>query len=155
MKKTNALRLLDRQKIPYTTINYTYDPENLEVAHIAVNNGLELSTIYKTLILKGDKTGVLVAVVAGAAQLNLKKAAQASGNKKVALLPVKDLLATTGYVRGGCSPLGLKKNYPVYVDVSAQILDYLYVNAGVRGLLVGLQPHDLVQATQAIYKGLC
>ncbi|MFK7796117.1 MAG: Cys-tRNA(Pro) deacylase [Aureispira sp.] len=154
MKKTNALRLLDQQKKNYTTINYTYDPENLDVAHIATTNDLELSTIYKTLILKGDKTGVLVAVVAGDAQLNLKKAAQASGNKKVALLPVKDLLATTGYVRGGCSPLGLKKNYPIYIDVSAEVLDYLYVNAGVRGVLVGLQPNDLVQVTEAVYEVL-
>jgi Cys-tRNA(Pro)/Cys-tRNA(Cys) deacylase len=151
MKKTNALRLLDRQKIPYTTISYTYDPENLDVAHIAASNDLALKTIYKTLILKGDKTGVFVAVVAGDAQLNLKKAAQASGNKKVALLPVKDLLATTGYMRGGCAPLGLKKNYPVYLDVSAKGLELLYVNAGVRGLLVGLQPDDLVQAAGAVY----
>ena len=155
MKKTNALRLLDRQKLPYTTISYSYDPENLDVAHIAATNDLELSNIYKTLILKGDKTGVFVAVVAGDAQLHLKKAAQASGNKKVALLPIKDLLATTGYIRGGCSPLGLKKNYPVYIDVLGEGLELLYVNAGLRGLLVGLHPNDLVQATGAVYAELC
>ncbi|MGH1339349.1 MAG: Cys-tRNA(Pro) deacylase [Aureispira sp.] len=154
MKKTNAIRLLARQKLPYTTITYTYDPENLDVGHIAMVNKLALNTIYKTLILTGDKTGVFVALVAGNDQLNLKKAAVASGNKKVALLPVKHLLATTGYIRGGCSPLGLKKNYPIYLDESAQALEYLYVNAGTRGLLVGLLPQHLIQATAAIYVSL-
>lgn len=154
MKKTNAIRLLEQQKISYTTVSYTYDPDNLEVGHIAQFNGLELTSIYKTLILKGDKTGVFVALVAGDAQLNIKKAAQVSGNKKVALLPVKDLLATTGYIRGGCSPLGLKKSYPIYLDESARDLEYLYVNAGTRGLLIGLTPQDLVQATAASFVSL-
>ena len=151
MKKTNAIRLLEQQQLPYTTVSYTYNPDNLEVAHIAQENELELASIYKTLILTGDKTGVFVVLVAGNAQLNLKKAAQVSGNKKVALLPVKNLLATTGYVRGGCSPLGLKKNYPIYLDESAQDLEYLYVNAGARGLLIGLTPKNLIQATAAYY----
>ena len=149
MKKTNALRFLDRQQLLYTTVPYTYDPKNLEVAHIAQENQLLLKEIYKTLVLKGDKTGIFVVLVAGDQQLNLKRAAQASGNKKVALLPVKDLLANTGYVRGGCSPLGMKKKYPIYIDESAQQLAYLYVNAGMRGLLVGLTPSALQAATAA------
>lgn len=154
MKKTNALRLLEEQQLLYTTVSYTYDAENLDVAHIAQENQLLLTTIYKTLVLTGDKTGVFIALVAGDQQLNLKKAAQVSGNKKAVLLPVKKILATTGYIRGGCSPLGLKKKYPVYLDASAKHLEYIYVNAGVRGLLVGLNPEDLQTATEATWSPL-
>lgn len=154
MKKTNAIRLLEQYQFTYTTLSYTYDANNLDVVHIAQANGLFLETIYKTLVLVGDKTGVFIALVGGESQLNFKKAAKASGNKKVVLLPVKKLLATTGYIRGGCSPLGLKKKYPIYLDEPAQCLNCIYVNAGRRGLLIGLMPQDLQIATEAEWASL-
>ncbi|WMX12066.1 MULTISPECIES: Cys-tRNA(Pro) deacylase [unclassified Aureispira] len=149
MKKTNAIRLLQQKKVTFDTIEYTYDSENLNVQKIAEDNGLTLTHIYKTLVLKGDKTGVFVALVAGDASLSLKKMAAVSQNKKVAMLAVKDLQKHTGYVRGGCSPIGMKKQYSVYISEEAKDLEKLYINAGTRGLLVGLVPKDLYNLAQA------
>ena len=146
MKKTNAIRVLDRQKVEYELVEYKYDPDNLDVSKIAGDNNLPLNLIYKTLIAKGDKTGIVVAVIPGRDSLCLKQLAKASGNKKITLLPVRDLQASTGYIRGGCSPIGMKKNFPVWVDRSAQTLKQLFVNAGKRGLLVGLSPIDITKA---------
>lgn len=143
MKKTNALRILDRKKIDYSLIEYTYDPENLDLSKIAVDNDLEIETVYKTLVLKGDKNGTFVAVVPGHRSLNLKTAAKISGNKKVAMFAVKDLEKTTGYIRGGCSPVGMKKAFPVFIDNLALELDRVYVNAGIRGILFGVSAKDL------------
>lgn len=143
-KKTNALRILEQNKIPYDIIEYTYDAENLNVAKIAEENGLALAQVYKTLVAKGDKTGIMVAVVAGDKSLSLKKMAAVSGNKKIALVPVKDIQGLTGYIRGGCSPLGMKKQFPSYFDQSAKEFDKIYVNAGVRGVLFGCAAEDLV-----------
>ncbi len=143
MKKTNALRILDRNKISYTIVEYTYDPENLNVGKIAEENNLELVAVFKTLVLKGDKTGIFVCVVPGDQELNLKAAAKQSGNKKCALLPIKDLEKTTGYIRGGCSPVGMKKAFPVFIDDKAMELETVYVNAGTRGILFGVKPDDL------------
>jgi Cys-tRNA(Pro)/Cys-tRNA(Cys) deacylase len=136
-KKTNALRILEQHKIPYDLIEYTYDAENLNVAKIAEDNGLALAQVYKTLVAKGDKTGIIVAVIAGDKSLSLKKIATVSGNKKIALVPVKDIQGISGYIRGGCSPLGMKKQFPTYFDQSAKNFDKIYVNAGVRGVLFG------------------
>ena len=147
-KKTNALRILDQQKISYDTIDYTYDEENLNVAKIAEDNGLELTQVFKTLVAKGDKTGILVAVIAGDKHLSFKKLAQVSGNKKMILLPVKDIQTHTGYIRGGCSPLGMKKLFPTYFDKTAYSFDKIYVNAGLRGTLFGCTPADLLVATR-------
>lgn len=144
------MRVLDRAKLPYAVQPYTYDTEQLEVSHIATENNLPLEQIYKTLVLKGDKNGILVALVNGSEQLQLKKVAQASGNKKVALLSTKDLLSATGYIRGGCSPIGMKKDYPIYLDEQALSLPRLYLNAGSRGLLLALSPEDLRQAIDVI-----
>ncbi len=149
MKKTNAIRLLQQKKVTFDRIEYTYDSENLNVQKIAEDNGLTLTHIYKTLVLKGDKTGVFVALVAGDASLSLKKMAAVSQNKKVAMLAVKDLQKHTGYVRGGCSPIGMKKQYSVYISEEAKDLEKLYINAGTRGLLVGLVPKDLYNLAQA------
>lgn len=148
-KKTNALRLLDAQKTPYVTVEYRYDAEDLSVEHIAEDNGLPLERIFKTLVAKGDKNGIAVAVVPGHKSLDFKALARASGNKKVTLAPVKDIQGLTGYIRGGCSPIGMKKDYPVFLDTSALAYDVIYVNAGQRGLLVGLSPEALKQATKA------
>ncbi|MCO6477280.1 MAG: Cys-tRNA(Pro) deacylase [Phaeodactylibacter sp.] len=149
-KKTNALRLLDAQKAYYETVEYRYDTDDLSVEHIAEDNGLHLERIFKTLVAKGDKNGVAVAVVPGHKNLDLKALAKASGNKKMALAPVKDIQALTGYIRGGCSPIGMRKDYPVYLDTSALAYDVIYVNAGQRGLLVGLSPEALRRATDAV-----
>lgn len=146
MKKTNALRILDQQKIAYSTVEYEYDSENLDVAKIASDNGLVLEEVYKTLVLIGDKTGVLVAVVAGHHSLSLKKIASVSGNKKVEMSAVKDLQSLTGYIRGGCSPIGMKKNYPVYIDETGRDLARIFVNAGIRGILFACAPNDLLTA---------
>ncbi|MCO6491110.1 MAG: Cys-tRNA(Pro) deacylase [Phaeodactylibacter sp.] len=149
-KKTNALRQLDARKVQYETVEYQYDAEDLSVEHIAAENGLLLERIFKTLVAKGDKNGVAVAIVPGHKNLDFKALARASGNKKMALIPVKDILVLTGYIRGGCSPIGMKKDYPAYLDTSALAYDVIYVNAGQRGLLVGLSPEALRQITGAV-----
>ncbi|MCH2021242.1 MAG: Cys-tRNA(Pro) deacylase [Saprospiraceae bacterium] len=143
MKKTNAIRLLTQKKIEFKLLEYTYLPDNLSLSKIADDNNLQLHQVYKTLVLKGDKTGVVVALVAGDKSLDLKKFAAVSGNKKVTLLAVKELQKYTGYIRGGCSPIGMKKNYEVYISEEAKTISLIYINAGARGLLVGLAPLDL------------
>lgn len=150
MKKTNALRILDRRKIPYKTLMYQYDEENLSVENIAMNNGLRVEKVFKTLLAKGDKNGVVVAVISGKSILDFKALAKISKNKKIALVPVKELLQTTGYIRGGCSPIGMKKPFPIFVDSDAEPFDEIYVNAGVRGLLVKLRVQDLLKVTNGI-----
>ena len=147
MKKTNAIRLLDQKKVKYEMLEYEYDAENLSVDKIASENGLETPQVFKTLVAKGDKTGVVVAVVGGDKTLNFKSLAKASGNKKIALVPVKELLGLTGYIRGGCSPIGMKKNFPVFIDDSANEFEVLYLNAGVRGLFIKIKLKDLVKVT--------
>ena len=148
--KTNALRLLDQAKIDYRLVEYEYDPDNLDVAKIAADNELELGQVYKTLVCKGDRSGPVVAVVPGDRQLNLKQLAQLSGNKKAHLLPLAQLTAVTGYQRGGCSPLGMKKNYPVFLDQAARQWPEILINAGSRGLLFGIHPRDLEQVIEGI-----
>lgn len=147
MKKTNALRLLDQKKISYETLEYEYNEENLSVKKIAGDNFLKTENVFKTLVAKGDKNGVLVAVINGNQTLNLKSVAKVSGNKKIALIPVKELLKLTGYIRGGCSPIGMKKLFPVYLDESATNFETIYVNAGMRGILVKLEAEDLLKIT--------
>lgn len=147
MKKTNALRILDQLGIAYQLVSYQYDPENLNAVDIAVNTGLAPDQVFKTLVLKGDRTGILVAAIPSNQSLQLKILAKASGNKKIHLLPTKDLLATVGYIRGGCSPIGMKKDFPVFIDRSMDQLEIVYVNAGIRGTLFGVAPSDLEHAT--------
>lgn len=149
MKKTNAVRLLDQAKVPYELIEYEYDPERLSVPELSKMNNWDVKTVYKTLVIKGDKTGVLVVVVPGDKNLNLKKIAKVSGNKKVAMVQVKQIQALTGYIRGGCSPIGMKKNYPVFLDAAAMDLDGILVNAGQRGLMLVVNPQDLEGITRA------
>ncbi len=143
MKKTNALRILDRNKVSYQLVEYQYSDENLSVEVIAEQNGLPLKQIFKTLVVKGDKLGVMVALIPGHGHLSFKALAKASGNKKVATVAVKDLEQLTGYIRGGCSPLGMKKNFPLYIDQIAFDYPAIYVNAGKKGMLVMLAPNDL------------
>jgi Cys-tRNA(Pro)/Cys-tRNA(Cys) deacylase len=143
MAKTNAVRILDQAKIPYRLVTYTYDPDKLEVSKIAADNGLVLGQVFKTLVARGSQTGPLVFVIGGDEHLDLKYGAQLSGNKKIALVAVKDLPEITGYVRGGCSPLGTKKSLPVYLSKQALQYDEILINAGKRGVLFGANPKTL------------
>lgn len=143
--KTNAARLLDRAKIAYDLIPYEVDENNLAATHVAEQLGEDIKTVFKTLILEGDRNGFLVCVVPGNHEVDLKAAARVSGNKKVEMLPMKELLPTTGYIRGGCSPIGMKKRFPTYIHSSALEHDAIYISAGVRGLQIRISPADLVK----------
>ena len=145
INKTNAARLLDKAKIKYELVPYEVDENDLAATHIATQLGEDIRQVFKTLVLKGDKTGHFVCVVPGDAEVDLKKAAKVSGNKKVDLIPMKELLPTTGYIRGGCSPVGMKKAFPTYFHSTCMDFDYIYVSAGVRGLQLKIAPADLVK----------
>ena len=147
--KTNAARLLDAASIQYELIPYEVDETDLGAQHIADQLGEDIGQVFKTLILQGDKTGHLVCVIPGAEEVDLKKAARVSGNKKVDLIPMKELLPTTGYIRGGCSPVGMKKPFPTFIDESCILYDYIYVSAGVRGLQFKINPETLVAFVEA------
>lgn len=149
MKKTNAARILDRLKISYELIEYEVDESDLSAVHLAATAGVPIEKVFKTLVLEGDKTGHFVCIVPGGDEIDLKKAALASSNKKVAMIPMKELEPLTGYIRGGCSPLGMKKNFPVYIDNSAFDQPFIYISAGVRGMQIRLVPADLVIACNA------
>ena len=148
-EKTNAARILDRLKIKYELVEYHVDPDHLEATHVAEELGEDISTVFKTLVLEGDKTGHFVCVIEGDKTVDLKKAAKVSGNKKVAMIPMKDLLPLTGYIRGGCTALGMKKNFPVYLQNDAVSHPFIYVSAGKRGLQIKLSPSDYINATNA------
>ena len=149
INKTNAARLLDKAKIKYELVPYEVDENDLAATHIATQLGEDIRQVFKTLVLKGDKTGHFVCVVPGDAEVDLKKAAKVSGNKKVDLIPMKELLPTTGYIRGGCSPVGMKKVFPTYFHSTCMDFDYIYVSAGVRGLQLKIAPADLVGYVRA------
>ncbi len=150
-KKTNAARILDNLGISYEIREYKVDPEDLSAVHVAEEAGMPIEMVFKTLVARGDKTGVLMAVIPGAMELDLKALAAASGNKRVEMVHLKEVQALTGYIRGGCSPLGAKKDYPVYLDRHAESLPTIAVSAGVRGEQLLLSPSDLVRAANATY----
>lgn len=145
INKTNAARLLDRAKIKYELVPYVVDENDLAATHIADQLNEDIKQVFKTLVLKGDKSGYFVCVVPGDAEVDLKKAAKVSGNKKVDLIPMKELLPTTGYIRGGCSPIGMKKAFPTFFHSTCLDFDYIYVSAGVRGLQLKVSPAELVK----------
>lgn len=149
IKKTNAARILDSEGVTYELIPYTVDPNNLAADHVAEELGEDIARVYKTLVLHGDKTGYFVCVLAGNHEVDLKKAAKASGNKKVEMIPMKDLLSVTGYIRGGCTAIGMKKKFPVYVSSEFPGWDFVYVSAGQRGLQLKLDPKDLMRVAEA------
>lgn len=142
--KTNVARLLDRAKIKYELVPYVVDENDLSAGHIAEQLGENIEQVFKTLVLRGDKTGHFVCVIPGEDEVDLKKAAKVSGNKKAELIHMKELLPTTGYIRGGCSPIGMKKPFPTFFHESCQMHSYIYVSAGVRGLQLKINPSDLV-----------
>lgn len=147
--KTNAARELDNLQIDYELKTYEFDEEHLNAEHIALVEGVPPEKIYKTLVLSGDKIPFVVAVIPANSQLDLKKLALASGNKKCEMLAVKDLLHITGYIRGGCSPIGMKKHFPTYIEAMVQLEEKIYISAGKRGLQIILSPFDLVKAVDA------
>ncbi len=148
INKTNAARLLDQLKIPYELIPYEVDENDLGAQHIASQLGQPIEQLFKTLVLRGDKTGLVVCVIPGAEEVDLKKAARVTGNKKLEMIHVKELLPLTGYIRGGCSPIGMKKALPTWFHESIMLYDHVYCSAGLRGLQFRLAPQDLVRAAR-------
>lgn len=144
IEKTNAARLLDRAKIAYQLVPYDVDENNLAATHVAEQLGEPIERVYKTLVLRGDRNGHFVCIIQGDKEVDLKAAAKISGNKSAELIPMKELLPTTGYIRGGCTPIGMKKRFPTFIDTTATTFDYIYISAGVRGLQLKLSPHDLI-----------
>lgn len=147
--KTNAARILDREEVAYELVPYTVDEEDLSATHLAEQLHLDAKQIFKTLVLKGDRTGHFVCVIPGDDELDLKKAAKVSGNKGCAMIPMKELQAVTGYIRGGCSPLGMKKRFPAFIHETAALFDRIYVSAGLRGLQLLVAPADLIRVSGA------
>lgn len=149
-KKTNAARILDSLGIRYSLHTYEVDPDNLAAEHVAELLGQPIERVYKTIVLRGNKTGPIVCIVAGCHEVDLKKAAKASGNKSVEPLPLKDLLPTTGYIRGGCTALGMKKQFPVFVSEELLNFETIYISAGIRGMQIEISPQDYLKATGAL-----
>jgi Cys-tRNA(Pro)/Cys-tRNA(Cys) deacylase len=154
MNKTNVIRLLEANKIPHDVKTYIVDEDDLSGTSVAQKINVDEEMVFKTLVAEGDKTGIIVFCVPVNGELNLKKAAMVSGNKKVELIPTKNLLAVTGYIRGGCSPIGMKKKFPTYIDETAQLFDKIYFSAGIRGMQVGLQPDALQMLTGSVFADL-
>lgn len=147
--KTNVARLLDKAKIKYDLIPYEVDENDLSAIHVAENLGEDIEQVFKTLILHGDKSGYFVCIIPGEHEVDLKIAAKVSGNKKCDLIPMKELLPLTGYIRGGCSPIGMKKHFPTYIHESCIKFEHIYVSAGIRGLQIKIDPNDLIKEAKA------
>jgi len=155
MKKTNAARILDNLQINYSLAEYLVDEEDLSADHVAKQLGIAIEKVYKTLVLTGDKTGIIIACIPGNSELDLKAIATISGNKKCAMLPLRDVQKITGYLRGGCSPVGMKKSFPTFIDSSTLNHEKIHVSAGVRGLQFLISPTDLQKATDGKLGELC
>ena len=149
MIKTNVMRLLDRAKIEYKSLEYEVDENNLAGEHVALQIGVPLEQVFKTLVARGEKKGIMVFCLPVNTELNLKKVAATVGDKKIEMIHVKDLLGLTGYIRGGCSPLGMKKKYPTYIDETAILFDTITVSAGIRGCQLVLNPEQLINYLDA------
>ena len=143
--KTNAARLLEAAGIAFELIPYEVDESNLAADHVAEQLGEPIETVFKTLVLRGDRNGLFVCVMPGDMEVDLKVAAKISGNKSCAMIHVKELLPETGYIRGGCSPIGMKKPLPTFIYESALLYDHIYVSAGIRGLQIKINPEDLIK----------
>ena len=143
--KTNAIRIVEKSKIAYKEASYEYDVNDLSGVHAAEAIGFPSEQVYKTLVTKGSRTGINVFCIPVCAELDLKKAARSAGDKDMVLIPVKDLLELTGYIRGGCSPVGMKKSYPTYFEESCELFDEIAVSAGERGHQMILPPMELVK----------
>ena len=147
LEKTNAARLLDRAKIAYELVPYTVDENDLSAIKVAASLGQPIERVYKTLVLKGDRNGHFVCIIQGDKEVNLKAAAKVSGNKSAEMIPMKELLPTTGYIRGGCTPI---KRFPTFIDATCTAFDYIYISAGVRGLQLKIDPKPLIEFVDAV-----
>lgn len=145
MVKTNAMRMLDKAKIEYATREYEVDEQNLSGSHAADMMGADHGSVFKTLVLKGEKMGYLVCCIPVDGELDLKKVAKAAGEKKVEMIPMKDLQNITGYIRGGCSPIGMKKQFPTFVEESALSYSEIVVSGGLRGQQIVISPQTLIE----------
>lgn len=150
INKTNVARLLDKDKIAYELIPYEVDENDLSAVHVAQQLNEPVERVFKTLVLKGDKTGYFVCVIPGDKEVNLKHAAKISGNKSCDMIHMKDLLQVAGYIRGACSPIGMKKLFPTYFHSTALDYDYIYVSAGQRGLQIKINPNDLIPLVKGV-----
>ena len=149
INKTNVARLMDKAKVKYQLVPYEVDESDLSAIHVAEQLGEDVAQVFKTLVLHGDKNGYFVCVIPGDKEVDLKKAAKISGNKNCEMVAVKELLPLTGYIRGGCSPIGMKKHFPTYIHDTVGQFDYVYVSAGQRGLQIKLSPSDLIRESKA------
>ena len=149
MIKTNAMRMLDKAKIPYEAREYEVDENDLSGTHVATQIGLSFEQVFKTLVARGPRTGINIFCIPVCCELNLKKAAKAAGDKSIELIPVKDLLPLTGYIRGGCSPVGMKKLYPTHFDESCKAFNEIAVSAGARGHQMIVPPIPLAELIHA------
>ncbi len=152
--KTNAMRIVESAKVPFRTKEYEVDEEDLSGVHAAQMIGMECGQVFKTLVLKGERTGYFVCCIPVDRELDLKKVAKAAGDKKAEMIPMKDLLPVTGYIRGGCSPVGMKKKFPTYFDETAQLFDEIAVSAGKRGEQIVIHPEDLRKLVEGTYADL-
>jgi Cys-tRNA(Pro)/Cys-tRNA(Cys) deacylase len=154
MSKTNVIRILELKGIKHIVFNYEFNDFEIDAISVSKKINAEPESVFKTLVTVGDKNGVNIFCIPAVAELDLKKAASASQNKNIAMIKVKDIQQITGYIRGGCSPIGMKKNYPTYLDEAAQLYDEIYVSAGIRGMQVKLSPNDLVNLLKANFADL-
>ena len=154
MNKTNAVRMLEAAGIKFRTAEYKVDENDLSGMHVAEQLGQPPEQVFKTLVLKGEKTGYLVCCIPVNAELDLKKAAKAAKDKKVEMLHMKDLLSVTGYIRGGCSPIGMKKKFPTFIDETAILFDEIAVSAGIRGAQIIVEPNALCEYVEAEFVDL-
>lgn len=150
INKTNAARILDKSGIKYDLIQYQVDESDLSAVHVAEQLQEPIEQVFKTLVLSGDKSGSFVCIIPGGEELDLKKAAKISGNKNCQMILMKDLINITGYIRGACSPIGMKKKLPTYINESALDFSFIYISAGQRGLQIQISPNDLIQIISAI-----
>ena len=149
VQKTNAMRLLDSAGISYSMGSYEYDESDLSGVHAAHELGVSEDIVFKTLVTRGDGNAIFVFVIPVAESLDLKKAAKASGNKSIEMIHVKEIMDITGYIRGGCSPIGMKKAYPTFIDETAILWDKIYFSAGKRGVQIILEPDKLAEVSNA------
>lgn len=149
VSKTNVARILDQKKIRYELVPYEVDENDLAATHVAEQLGEDIAQVFKTLVLRGDRNGLLVCVIPGDREVDLKKAAKLSGNKKVEMIAMKELLPLTGYIRGGCCPIGMKKPYPTWIHSTCRDFPFIYISAGVRGLQLKINPDDLLAVVGA------
>ena len=152
--KTNAMRMLETAKIPYELLEYTVDENDLSGTHVADMLGLAYDAVFKTLVAKGDRTGYVVLCIPVHRELDLKKVAKVTGNKRIEMVAVKDLLSLTGYIRGGCSPIGMKKKFPTYFDATAKAFPHITLSAGVRGAQLVIESEKLLLFVGAVCEDL-